>query len=255
MTLGSGSIPPKERAIEGIIWRIASNSLNAGDKLPGERILCEQLGVSRTALRGAIKQLSSQGLLESRHGSGTYVLPPKPTHIFQRSGSFTDIVSAAGRRAHSLVIQSECTVMDELVASKMEGEKGTPIFKLKRVRYADDQPISIELSHINLEYCPTIATHDFSRESLLAVIRKEHGLTFVHGDEQLSITTVTAEEAKLLQVEAGTPAFFEQCRNRTQDGIIVEYCRAIALADRFQYASDDTQAGSTSQKVEAWLKF
>ena len=44
-----------------------------GDKLPGENILSERLGVSRSTLREAIKILEGQGILTVRRGSGTFV--------------------------------------------------------------------------------------------------------------------------------------------------------------------------------------
>lgn len=44
------------------------------NRLPPERLLAEQLGVSRTVMREATKRLESQGLLEIRHGSGTWVV-------------------------------------------------------------------------------------------------------------------------------------------------------------------------------------
>ena len=45
------TIPPKDRAFEGIRWYIKQYGLQGGDRLPAERVLCEELGVSRTALR------------------------------------------------------------------------------------------------------------------------------------------------------------------------------------------------------------
>ncbi len=47
--------------------------MNAG-RLPPERLLAEQLGVSRTVMREATKRLESQGLLEIRHGSGIWIV-------------------------------------------------------------------------------------------------------------------------------------------------------------------------------------
>lgn len=54
-----------------------------GDKLPTEKELCEMFGVSRTALREALKMLSIQGLVKIRKGSGIYVSESSADHIIK----------------------------------------------------------------------------------------------------------------------------------------------------------------------------
>ena len=53
--------------------RILDGTFKPGRRLPSERKLALELGVSRTSLREAIQQLASKGLLTTRHGGGTYV--------------------------------------------------------------------------------------------------------------------------------------------------------------------------------------
>ncbi|MFZ4540146.1 GntR family transcriptional regulator [Propionivibrio sp.] len=53
--------------------RILEGSLKPGDRLPPERELAIELGVSRPSLREAIQKLASKGLVQSRQGGGTYV--------------------------------------------------------------------------------------------------------------------------------------------------------------------------------------
>lgn len=53
--------------------RILEGSLKPGDRLPPERELATELGVSRPSLREAIQKLASKGLVQSRQGGGTYV--------------------------------------------------------------------------------------------------------------------------------------------------------------------------------------
>jgi GntR family transcriptional regulator, transcriptional repressor for pyruvate dehydrogenase complex len=53
---------------------VRSGGLRAGDRLPAERELADRLGVSRTSVRQAIVALEVQGLIEVRHGDGTYLL-------------------------------------------------------------------------------------------------------------------------------------------------------------------------------------
>jgi GntR family transcriptional regulator, transcriptional repressor for pyruvate dehydrogenase complex len=62
-----------DRAASGIRALIVSHEYEAGERLPAERELAEQLGLSRPALRDGIRRLRSGGVLESRRGSGTYV--------------------------------------------------------------------------------------------------------------------------------------------------------------------------------------
>lgn len=52
---------------------LLEGSFKPGDRLPPERQLAEQLGVSRPSLREAIQKLAARGLLMSRQGGGTYV--------------------------------------------------------------------------------------------------------------------------------------------------------------------------------------
>ncbi len=52
---------------------IRQGQIGPGDRLPPERDLAEQLGVSRASLREALRTLEVAGLVESRHGGGTYV--------------------------------------------------------------------------------------------------------------------------------------------------------------------------------------
>jgi DNA-binding FadR family transcriptional regulator len=54
---------------------IVRNRLKAGDRLPTEESLSSQLGVSRTAIREALRGLEALGILEAQHGVGRVVLP------------------------------------------------------------------------------------------------------------------------------------------------------------------------------------
>lgn len=59
--------------IDHVKRMIASGELRAGDRLPIEKDLAAQLGVSRGSLREAVRSLATLGVLETRQGDGTYV--------------------------------------------------------------------------------------------------------------------------------------------------------------------------------------
>jgi GntR family transcriptional repressor for pyruvate dehydrogenase complex len=61
--------------------RVLEGSLKPGDKLPSERDLAAELGVSRPSLREAIQKLVSKGMLTTRHGGGNFVTDRLEAHF------------------------------------------------------------------------------------------------------------------------------------------------------------------------------
>lgn len=62
-----------DQAADALFARIRSGEWTLGAKLPGETTLAPQLGVGRSTVREAIRQLAGRGILDSRQGSGVYV--------------------------------------------------------------------------------------------------------------------------------------------------------------------------------------
>ena len=80
-------IKPKERLyqeiVEQIQQQILSGALKPGDQIPAERDLAERFGVSRTAVREAIKSLTEKGLIEVFVGRGTFVTNLSPDRVVE----------------------------------------------------------------------------------------------------------------------------------------------------------------------------
>ncbi|QRX82469.1 FadR/GntR family transcriptional regulator [Glaciimonas sp. PAMC28666] len=82
-SLSPPSAPPKKHRnlAQGVVAYINDNicdgSINPGEKLPTESEIMRILGVSRTVVREAISHMQASGLVETRHGIGTFVLEPQ----------------------------------------------------------------------------------------------------------------------------------------------------------------------------------
>jgi DNA-binding FadR family transcriptional regulator len=76
---------------------IRDGRMNAGDKLPTESEIMQRFGVSRTVVRESLSRLQASGLVETRHGIGTFVLqPPEQSNFHIGSEDFAtvaDVVS------------------------------------------------------------------------------------------------------------------------------------------------------------------
>ncbi len=80
----AGSDAPLYQQIqEGLRDEIAAGNLVAGARLPSSRLLAKDLGVSRITVTTAYAELEADGVVESRAGAGTFVLPPWPLAAHQ----------------------------------------------------------------------------------------------------------------------------------------------------------------------------
>ncbi|EWY37467.1 transcriptional regulator [Skermanella stibiiresistens SB22] len=70
----AGTDRVSDRVATKLLDRIAKGELTPGQRLPGERQLAEQMGVSRVSVRAALQQLKTQGFLAAVQGGGTRVL-------------------------------------------------------------------------------------------------------------------------------------------------------------------------------------
>lgn len=71
-----------QRMTQELGREIVCGNFKSGDSLPTEAELCEQFGVSRTAVREAVKMLSAKGLISSRPRQGIRILPEEEWNIF-----------------------------------------------------------------------------------------------------------------------------------------------------------------------------
>jgi len=79
-----------EQIVQQIEDSVLNGSLKPGDQLPAERELAQRLGVSRTAVREAVKALREKGLVEAYSGRGTFI---------------TDGTSQAARQSFDLMVK------------------------------------------------------------------------------------------------------------------------------------------------------
>lgn len=83
-------MPLADQAADVLMERIRSGEWPLGAKLPGETTLAPQLGVGRSTVREAIRQLAGKGVLETRQGAGVFVTALDATEdwdaVLQRAG-------------------------------------------------------------------------------------------------------------------------------------------------------------------------
>ena len=130
--------------VEGLGERIRGGRLQPGDKLPTEAAIMEEFEVSRTVVREAISKLQAAGLVETRHGIGTFVIGPGDAPAFkitpEQFSTLQDVIAvlelrigleteaaglAAQRRTADNLVQLRRT-LDAVIAAVEAGEDSVP---------------------------------------------------------------------------------------------------------------------------------
>ncbi|GAA3647485.1 FCD domain-containing protein [Nocardioides ginsengisoli] len=114
--------PLADQAAELLLGRIRAGEWQLGQRLPGETTLAPQLGVGRSTLREAIRQLAGRGVLASRQGAGVFVTAVDVPEDWDLVLRRVDIVAVIEAR---LAIEAE--------AAALAAERRTPV-ELRAIR-------------------------------------------------------------------------------------------------------------------------
>jgi DNA-binding FadR family transcriptional regulator len=180
--------------VDHILTQIQTGELKQGDKLPTEREMSEQLGVSRVSVREALSGLSTLGILESRQGSGSYV-----------SGYDTGIM---GRVFYAYAILGQTPLTDILVARRA--------LEAECARYAARNITEEELARMEAilaEYDEALQLPTGSRGSLAKIQSLDYAFH--------SAVASASHQSYLIQlvstVSASFQALHEKCRQDNVD--------------------------------------
>ncbi|MCJ8537177.1 GntR family transcriptional regulator [Enterobacter cloacae] len=129
---------------------VRSGVLEHGNILPGERDLSQLTGVSRITVRKAMQALEEEGVVTRARGYGTQI-----NNIFEYSlkeaRGFSQQVVLRGKKPNTLWVNKRVVKCPEEVASQLSVPPDSEVFLLKRIRYVDDDAVSIEESWVPVE--------------------------------------------------------------------------------------------------------
>ncbi|MFD7393849.1 GntR family transcriptional regulator [Streptomyces virginiae] len=208
--------PPYLRIADVLRRRIAEHDWNVGDRLPSRTQIAEECGVGENVVRRAQELLISQGVLEGRAGSGTYVAEPRQRVRVVRSSAreqpggspFRADMQALGRQGN-WESRTEAKVPAPVeIAARLGIPAGELCVRTVYEFLADGRPVQLstswepyELTAGTLVVLPEGGPHAGAGVvNRMAVI----GITVSHAVEQPEPRQATAEEASLLGIQKAT---------------------------------------------------
>jgi len=224
--------------------KIKSNQWQPGQKLPSEKKLCDHFNVSRTVVRRTLSELASDNLIETIKGKGSFVSSKKYAwHLMQSLQGFYDDVVERGQVVYTNVLELIDVSATSEIAEFLELEPGEIVTKMKRLRFADGEPIVVVTTYIPKKLCPNLVGVDFRHKSLYAYLREECGLIIAEGVRTIESVNATDELARLLQVADGAALSLLKSVGWTKDGTPLEYYVAWHRGDRSRFQVRLVSAG------------
>ncbi|MGZ4479206.1 MAG: GntR family transcriptional regulator [Nocardioidaceae bacterium] len=232
------TLPPtaKQQQVRERLDRLISG-LGPGEPLPPERDLARELGVARMTLRRAVDGLVDEARLIRRRGSGTFVAGGKVTQRLAAT-SFSADMRARGLRPDSHTLESRTFPAGMMLASVLGVPPQTEILYVRRLRLADDQPMAVEDLHVPTTVAPGLTGADLEGRSFYELLAERFDTPVVSGTQTVEPALVEAEEAALLGVPEGSPAFLFERTSRVRGGDVAEFVRSVYRGDRYRIVVD-----------------
>jgi GntR family transcriptional regulator len=213
------------------------DQLDVGDAIPSERQLSQDLGVSRLTIRAALDDLSREGHLVRRRGSGTFVSEPKIAQELTMS-SFTDDIRARGMTPGSRTLELRLVKAGARLGRVLHVSPSEPVVVVKRLRLADRESMAIETLHVRESLIPGLSKADLEDGSFYELLRNRYGITIVGGQQTIEPTVTNEEESEALGVPLHSPAFLFERVTRSESGEIVEFVSSIYRGDRYRLVTE-----------------
>lgn len=203
-------------------------------KLPTEMEIAKQFEVSRITVRTALKTLMNEGMLSRKRGRGTFLKTNSAENWVGKLMGFSETIKAAGFIPGAKVVRSGLThSLPENVRENLATEKA---WELKRIRFADGEPIAVEQSffpqHIGEEFdkhgdLDHLITYQFIEQELKIIVHS--------GKQLISAINAGIEESKTLNIDQGDALLYLERLAVSFDDEPIEFLKAVYRPDYFRY--------------------
>lgn len=186
-----------------IVSQIENGVWVEGDLTPSEMTLTKTFNTSRMTVNRALRELTTEGFLVRRKGSGTFVATQKAQSTLVEIHNIADEIAARGHEHHTQLHALETITANDTLAAHFELKTGARLFHTIMVHFENDTPIQVEERWVNPDVAPDYLTQDFSQTTPNAYLMQVAPLQAM--DYRLEAVLPTTQIAKMLQIESSQP--------------------------------------------------
>lgn len=230
-------IPPGAEAVEKLEDFIAVNRLKANTRIPSERDLCEMWGVSRSTLRQAVDTLVGWGVLYRVKGSGVYVAVPKMARNMVGVDAVIGELRQQGIFVSKKIVSARTLEATKQISRKLKIPLGRKVYEYIRLRKVDYIPSILETNYIDCQEYPGFDEQYTEKSSMDYMFEHIYHKKQTSGEEHISVTYASENEAQMLEVEPGAPLFFTSGVVEDENGMPITYYKQLIRSDQFKFVS------------------
>jgi GntR family transcriptional regulator len=219
-----------------IIEKIREGELLPGMQVPSENEIIQQYKVSNTTARKALQEIDNGGWATKIKGKGTYVRKQSVVRSVDRILSFTDNMLELGYSPSTQLLFKG--ILEEGYAASINGRKYTmkgPVYKVHRLRFADEIPMMLEVRYISMELCPGIIDEELSG-SLYEIYNQKYGLALKEVHQMLSTFMIDSGVGEFFNLQQSIPGILVDGVTFCGREIILEMEKSIYRGDRYSFA-------------------
>jgi GntR family transcriptional regulator len=215
---------------------IADSALPPHSRVPSERELSEQYGISRMTARQALAELIHEGRLYTSAGKGTFVAEPKINQSVHSLTSFSEDMRARGVTPTTRLLRREIIVANPVVAERLRLARQAPVICLERLRLGNTEPMAIEIAFLAFEGMEQLMHMDLEG-SLYALLRHEFNLIPATAIQECEAALAPPRERLLLHLRRGAPVLKIQRTTFDSQQRPFEYVQSIYRGDRYRFVA------------------
>jgi len=227
-------LPMYRQIADAIREKISSGEYKVGEALPTEAQLREEFSVSRVTVRQALKLLIENEELESIQGSGTYVKENKVKYDIYQQSSFAEKWAHLDGVTHSDVLAFEIQAASLTMAEHLEINEGARIFYIKRVRFLDNNPITVEETWMPTDMFPDL-TYQVMQGSKYDFIENQKGLVIDRSEQEIIPVLPPEDIALQLGIDPAEPIIEKRTRGYLHDDTVFEYSRNYFKSSDYKF--------------------
>lgn len=231
-------IPLYMQIVETLIEQIEKGDPAPGDRMATERALADTFGVNRRTVRQALDVLERRGLVERVQGSGTFVSQPRLERGAAEFFHFTERVRQRGAAAGSKMLSIARVMPSPLVAQELELSADAEIYRCRRLRTVNGQPVLIETFALPAALVPDFESFDVAVRSVYEIMRTEYGIEVSCARQSLEAVAMSEIEAQWLGATSGAPAMLERRLAFDDRGRPVDFGTDLYRGDRVRFVTD-----------------